>query len=175
MHREVKQLLQGHTAVQEQNSGKLAPAPSPSASSWLLGHCSSHFLGLPWWLRWERICLPCRRPGFNSWVRKILWRREWQPTPVFLPEESHGQRSQGGYSAWDCQESDMTKRIKHTPLSCFKDFNLNSSSHISTVTASSGTPRVLDFCLWKGPSCLLGSGLENTCFLLETLSARQMI
>jgi len=30
----------------------------------------------------------CRRPGFDPWVRKILWRRAWQPTPVFLPEES---------------------------------------------------------------------------------------
>ena len=38
-------------------------------------------------------CLQCRRPGFNSWVGKILWRRKWPPTPVFLPEESHGQRS----------------------------------------------------------------------------------
>ena len=31
-----------------------------------------------------RICLPCRRPGFNPWVKKIPWRRKWQPTPVFL-------------------------------------------------------------------------------------------
>ena len=37
----------------------------------------------------------CRRPGFNPRVRKIPWRREWQPTPVFLPRESHGQRSHG--------------------------------------------------------------------------------
>ena len=35
--------------------------------------------------------LQCRRPGFDPWVRKIPWRREWQPTPVFLPGESHGQ------------------------------------------------------------------------------------
>ena len=35
----------------------------------------------------------CRRPGFDPWVRKIPWRRKWQPTPVFLPGESHGQRS----------------------------------------------------------------------------------
>ena len=40
--------------------------------------------GLPWWLRWWRICLQWRRPGFDSWVRKICRRREWQPTPVFL-------------------------------------------------------------------------------------------
>ena len=40
------------------------------------------------------------RPGFNSWVEKIPWRRPWQPTPVFLPRESHGQRSLVGYSLW---------------------------------------------------------------------------
>ena len=39
-----------------------------------------------------------KRHGFNPWVRKILWRRAWQPTPVFLPEESHGQRSLVGCS-----------------------------------------------------------------------------
>ena len=47
-----------------------------------------------------RICLPCRRPRFDPWVRKIPWRRKWQPTPVFLPGESHGQRSLAGYSPW---------------------------------------------------------------------------
>ena len=37
------------------------------------------FFGLPWWLRWIRIYLQCRRPGFDPWVGKIPWRREWQP------------------------------------------------------------------------------------------------
>ena len=40
-----------------------------------------------------RICLPCRRCGFNPWVRKIPWRRKWQPTQIFLPGKSQGQRS----------------------------------------------------------------------------------
>ena len=35
----------------------------------------------------------------DPWVRKILWRRKWQPTPVFLPGEFHGQRSLAGYSS----------------------------------------------------------------------------
>ena len=65
----------------------------------------------PWWLRWERICLQCRRPGFNLWVGKIPWRREWQPTPVFSPGKSHGQRSLVGYSTWGHEESDMTERL----------------------------------------------------------------
>ena len=38
------------------------------------------------------------RHGFNPWVGKIPWRRAWQPTPVFSPGESHGQRSPAGYS-----------------------------------------------------------------------------
>ena len=38
-----------------------------------------------------------KRRKFYSWVGKIPWRRAWQPTPVFLPGESHGQRSLAGY------------------------------------------------------------------------------
>ena len=44
----------------------------------------SSILGLPWWLSWKRIYLQCRSPWFNSWVRKIPWRREWLSAPVFL-------------------------------------------------------------------------------------------
>jgi len=51
----------------------------------------------------------CKRRGFVLWVEKISWRRAWQPTPVFLPGESHGQRSLAGYSPWDCKESDVTE------------------------------------------------------------------
>ena len=42
----------------------------------------------------------CRRCRFDSWVRKIPWRRTWQLTPVFLPGKSHGQKSLAGYSPW---------------------------------------------------------------------------
>ena len=41
------------------------------------------------------------------------WRRKWQPTPVFLPRESHGQRSLAGYSPWGHKELDMTKWLIH--------------------------------------------------------------
>ena len=41
-----------------------------------------------------------QEPRFNSWVRKIPWRKKWQPTPVFLPGEFHGQRSLADYSPW---------------------------------------------------------------------------
>ena len=42
-----------------------------------------------------RVCLQWRRCEFHPWVGKIPWRRAWQPTPVFLPGESHAQRSPG--------------------------------------------------------------------------------
>ena len=44
-----------------------------------------------------------------SWVSKIPWRREWQPTPTFLPGELHGQKSLVGYSPWSHKQSDMTE------------------------------------------------------------------
>ena len=50
-----------------------------------------------------------KRCGFESWVRKIPWRRTWQPPPASLPGEPHGQRSLVGYSPWGCTESDMTE------------------------------------------------------------------
>ena len=49
------------------------------------------------------------RPGFDPWVKKIPWRRAWQPTSVFMPEEFHGQRTLVGYSPWGHKESDMTE------------------------------------------------------------------
>ena len=50
--------------------------------------------------------------------RKISWRRKWRPTPVFLPEKYHGQRSLVGYSPWGCKESDTTERLHFTMLNC---------------------------------------------------------
>ena len=55
-------------------------------------------IGLPRWLS-------------SKEVRKIPWRRKWQPTPVLLPGESHGWRSLVGYSPWVRKESDMTERL----------------------------------------------------------------
>jgi len=43
-------------------------------------------------------CRRHKRYGFNPWVRKIPWRKTWQPTLVFLPGESHGERSLAGYN-----------------------------------------------------------------------------
>ena len=57
-----------------------------------------------------------KRCTFCPWVRKIPWKRTWQPTPVFLPGESHEQRSLAGYSSQCCVESDMTEATQHTHM-----------------------------------------------------------
>ena len=74
--------------------------------------CSKHKRGLPRWHSGEESacqCRRCKRHGFNPWVGKIPLRRKWQPTPIFLPGEFHGQRSLAGYSSWGCKELDTTK------------------------------------------------------------------
>ena len=56
-------------------------------------------------------CRSHRRCQFDPWVKKIPWWREWQPTPVFLPGETLGQRSLVSYSPWGHKESDTTERL----------------------------------------------------------------
>ena len=76
-------------------------------------------LELPWWLSSKEPACNAGAAGsrgFDPWVRKIPWRRAWQPTPGYLPEESHGQRNVVGYSPWGHKESDMTEVTKHICL-----------------------------------------------------------
>ena len=130
---------------------------------------------LPLWLSCQKICLQCRRPGFNLWVGKIPWRterltgpvfwlgefhglysswghkeldmtewlslhfmyiwkflrvdlqrRQWHPTPVLLPGNSHGWRSLEGCSPWGRWGSDTTEWLHfHFSLSCTGEGNGN--------------------------------------------------
>ena len=50
---------------------------------------------------------------FLTYIQISPWRRKWQPTPVFLSEKSHGQRSLAGYSPWGHKESDTTEQLHH--------------------------------------------------------------
>ena len=85
-------------------------------------------VGLPIWLSGKESACHCRghrRCWFDSWVGKIPRRRERQPTPVFLPGESHGQRSSAGYSPWGCKRTGHAWAHVHagmcpycTPFSC---------------------------------------------------------
>ena len=58
---------------------------------------------------------PCNAE-FNPWVGKIPWRRKWQPTPVFLPGEFHGQRSLAGCSPWCHKESDTIEWLSDNTI-----------------------------------------------------------
>ena len=78
--------------------------------------------GPPSWHSGKESTCQCREHAFNPWVGKVPWRREWPPTPVFVLGESHGQRSQSGYSPWGRIESDRTEQLSehacaHTSLS----------------------------------------------------------
>ena len=74
---------------------------------------------IPYQMRASQVALAVKNPPanagdvkrrrFHPWVRKIPWRRKWQPTPVILPGESHGQRSLVDYSPWGSKELDMTE------------------------------------------------------------------
>jgi len=76
-----------------------------------LKEITKYLLVLPGGLDGKEAACPCRRCGIDPWVGKIPWRREWLPTPVFLPGEFHGPRRLEGYSPWDCKESDTTEWI----------------------------------------------------------------
>ena len=70
---------------------------------------------------------------------QCLWRRQWQPTPLLLPGESHGQKSLVGYSPWGCKESDTTKRLHfHFSLSCTGAGNGNPLQYYSLVNPMDG-------------------------------------
>ena len=70
-------------------------------------------------------CRRCKRRGFDPWAWEIPWRRAWQRSPVFLPGESHRQRSLEGYNPWGRKESDTTepesthKHLSDTVLSIY--------------------------------------------------------
>ena len=84
----------------------------------------------PRWLGRERICLQCRRHRrcrFDLWVRKIPWRRKWQPTPVFLPEKIPWTEELGGLQSTGSQSIEhewVTKRT-HTYIPKLKNIGMS--------------------------------------------------
>ena len=97
---------------------------------------------LPRWHSDKESTCQCWRPRSDPWNRKILWKRKWQPTPVFLPGRSHEQRSLVGYSLWDHKELDMTERLStHTHILRSSSWFLLERHHppqkITTILTSS--------------------------------------
>jgi len=80
--------------------------------------------GIPRWCSGKESTCHCRRHrrcGFAPWVGKTPWK--FQPTPVFLPGKSHGQKRLAGYSAWGYRELDMTEhthiKVKNLGMTCY--------------------------------------------------------
>ena len=90
----------------------LIPTPPTQTTSTFIYLVFLNQFGLPWYLSGKESTCQCWRCRFNPWVWKIPWRRKWQPTPIFLPGESQGQRSLGIYSSWGRKESDATEQLK---------------------------------------------------------------
>ena len=84
-------------------------------------------MGLPWWLGGKESACQCRRCWFSPWIEKIPWSRTWQPTPLFLPGESHERRSLAGCSSYGHQESDTTEqehRVLYWRVDSLNDLNI---------------------------------------------------
>ena len=106
---------------------RLTRLSSSSSSQYSKNLSSSCFhVGFPNGSDGKEFACKARDPVIHPWVRRIPWRRKWQLTPVFLPEESHGDRSlcmeyEAGYSSWSRKESDTpeqqsTQHIFHLAL-----------------------------------------------------------
>ena len=91
-------------------------------------------------------CRSLRRHEFDPWIRKSPWRRKWQPTPVFLPGGSHGQRSLAGYSPRGRRvghglETELTckeaKRVKEDGILLLGTLSQRQRTRFTVVTAAS--------------------------------------
>ena len=98
-----KQTIKGPTSEAYGSIPSQVPAAEKNGDQFISG--TYHHLGLPRRLSGKESACQCRRLGFDPWVVKICRRRNWQPTPVFLPGESHGQRNLAGYSPRGSQKS----------------------------------------------------------------------
>ena len=94
-----------------------------------------------------------RETGFNPWVGKIPWSWAWQPTPVFLSRESHGQRRLAGYSPWGHKESDMTWVTKHKHIYVYTHTHTDIHTHI-LFCYSLSQDRAQFLYSMVGPCCL---------------------
>ena len=102
--------------------------------------------------QWQRLCLQCRSCGrrmFSPWVGKIPWRRAWQPTPVFLPGDSHGQRSLVGYNPQGRRVRQDWNDLAHTHSGAGDTGRWDPKSVILITTTQTGSCLCLSFIRWK--------------------------
>ena len=124
-------------AIQAPNSGSQENLTYPIGSSNYIIPCI-HLLGFAGGaVVKESTCQRrrCKRHAFDPWVGKILWRRKWQPAPVFLPGKSHGQRSLVGYTVCGVAKG-QTQLSKWKPKQCTLIPNTLKYSSISICFSS---------------------------------------
>ena len=85
----------------------------------------------------------------------MLWRTAWQPTPVFLPGESHGQRSLVGHSSWGCKELEMTEATYYACCKMLYKFSICIIIISSSSSSSRGKVRI------EISSCEMGTSLPD--------------
>ena len=103
-------------------------------------------------------CRRHKRLRFDPWVGKIPWRRVWKPTPIFLPGESHGQRSLAGYSPWRHSQTGLSQQAcmlqpqsstrtalltqqKALDPNSFPSFSWPNATHLSALNANVASSR----------------------------------
>ena len=89
------------------------------------------------------------RCRFYRWVRRVPWRRAWQPTSVFLPGDSHGQRNLSDYSPWGHKELDTTEATEHTCITSGKCSGCRDQhSHSPTALCQLQIGTYQEHCQW---------------------------
>ena len=125
------------------------------------------------WLTSRRIQLPSRRCGLDPWVRKIPWRRKWQPTPVFLPEASHGRRSLVGYSPGDLKrarhdlETEQQQDLLHDIVSFCRTTTWMSDMHTYIPSQLSLPPTTPKWLFKKWPILIMKCSEHILCTMVN--------
>ena len=127
------------------------------------GRSTGEGIGYPLQYSWAslvaqmvRICLQCRRHGFDPWVGEIHWRRAWQPTPVFLPEESPWTEETGGLQSMGLQSwTRLSDQAQHSQvdnfswaLPKFQTPRRKVSAHISHIVCRQLRPAEIFLSVW---------------------------
>ena len=105
----------------------------------------------------------------SLWVERIPWRREWQPTPAFLPRKSHGQRSMAGYSLWDHNKWDMIEWLTLWLLTAQRQ----AKNLILSLRAGAISQKCCSL-LWL-PACVIRHYDGNADSLYQTMSDSRML
>ena len=120
-------------------------------------HLKPDRLGLPRWLRGKGSVCQCRRHrrhGLDPCFGKISWLRKWQPTPVFLPGKSHGQRSLAGYSPWGRKESHTIEELS-TKICWTTNLQDNPTAPLAPHSAQCSHPATCDVSRQRSTSAFM--------------------